>query len=97
MRTWYEAIKDKIINENYHIRKVCYDNGINIYEVLHKDSETTRTHYCDIAYNIFMMLKKELNIDLEIQENVCALNYTPASVAPDHIEYFVRNPVETLI
>ena len=90
---WFESIKNKILNEGYIILSEYYPkDDETIYSVIKHNSPTERTIFCEIARNIAMMLKREINATIEKQDNCVALNFIPIAVKPGCVRY---TPKET--
>ena len=98
--TIYEEIKNKILKEGYRIEKRIFTRSnlatnhklnppVTLYEVNKVINEKEKTTTCEIAHDIAMLLKKELNIEIfNDGKQVVALNFMPIPVTKGCIRTF---------
>lgn len=93
--THYNSIKEKILNENCYIEAETYKNGVTIHSLIKRESESVKTVFCEIAYNIAKMLESDTGKKIEHKEKITvALNFTPTPVKHNMVRTFHHNETE---
>lgn len=76
------------VSEGYGIGRETYDDKTVVYSLVKVDSETERTVFCEIAYNIARKLIKEARAKMVFErDNIRALNFIPMPVKPGCVRF----------